>query len=157
MGFYTVLLVIHTIIVLFLIGIILVQRSDNDGMGGLSGGGGANQFLTGRGKANLLTRSTAILATVFMLTSLLLAVWTNRISNQSILDSVEMDADSGVTRKSGSGDLSTNDAAVVPLPESGVVMDAKQVASPATVISPSKPASGASGAKSVTPSVPTPE
>lgn len=93
MGFYTVLLVIHTIIVLFLIGIILIQRSDSDGMSGLGGGGGGggNQFLSGRSTANLLTRTTAILATAFMLTSLVLAVWANRVSNESIIDSTVME------------------------------------------------------------------
>ena len=34
---YTILLVIHSIIVLFLIGLVLIQRTDSDGMGGLSG------------------------------------------------------------------------------------------------------------------------
>ena len=84
---YTVLLVIHTIIVLFLIVMVLIQRSDSDGMGGLGGGGG-NQFLTGRSQANLMTRSTAILATIFMVTSLILAVMATRMTESSILDSI---------------------------------------------------------------------
>ncbi len=81
----TVLIVIHTLIVLFLIVMILIQRTDSDGMGGLSGGGG-NQFLTGRSSANLLTRTTAILATVFMLTSLALATLAGRADRSSIVD-----------------------------------------------------------------------
>jgi preprotein translocase subunit SecG len=88
MGFYTVLLVIHSIVVLFLIMMVLVQRTESDGMGGLSGGGG-NQFLTGRSSANLMTRTTAILAAVFMTTSLTLAVIANRMTDTgSILDKV---------------------------------------------------------------------
>lgn len=88
MGFYTVLLVIHSIVVLFLILLILVQRSDSDGMGGLGGGGG-NQFMTGRASANLMTRTTAILAAGFMLTSLTLAVIANRMTDSgSIIDKV---------------------------------------------------------------------
>jgi preprotein translocase subunit SecG len=82
---YTVLLVIHTIIVLFLIMMVLVQRSDSDGLGGLGGGGG-NQFLTGRGAANLMTRTTAILAGAFFLTSLTLAVIAGRMTEHSIID-----------------------------------------------------------------------
>jgi len=81
---YTVLLVIHTIVVLFLIGIVLIQRSDNDGMG-LSGSS-SGQFLSGRASANLLTRSTAILATVFMLTSLILAMMAGSANQTSVLD-----------------------------------------------------------------------
>jgi len=86
MGFYTVLLVIHTIIVLFLIMMVLIQRTDSDGMGGLGGGGG-NQFLTGRSQANLLTRTTAILAVSFMVTSLWLAILASDITKRSIIDS----------------------------------------------------------------------
>jgi len=82
---YQVLLVIHSIIVLFLIMMVLIQRSDSDGMGGLGGGGG-NQFLSGRSTANLLTRTTAILAGAFMLTSLTLAVIVSRQTDHSIID-----------------------------------------------------------------------
>lgn len=82
---YTILLVIHSIIVLFLIGMVLLQRSDSDGLSGLGGGGG-NQFMTGRGAANFMTRTTAILATVFMLTSLILAVMASRMTSKSIID-----------------------------------------------------------------------
>lgn len=84
---YTILLVIHSVIVVFLILMVLIQRTDSDGMGGLSGGGG-NQFLTGRAQANLLTRTTAILAGAFMITSLTLAIMAGRMTGGSIVDSV---------------------------------------------------------------------
>lgn len=83
---YTILLVIHTIIVLFLIGMILIQRSDSDGLSGLGGGGG-NQFMTGSGAANFMTRTTAFLATAFMVTSLILATMAGRMNQGSIVDS----------------------------------------------------------------------
>jgi len=73
--------------VLFLIGMVLIQRSDSDGLSGLGGGGG-NQFMTGRGAANFMTRTTAILATAFMITSLVLAVMAGRMTATSIVDSV---------------------------------------------------------------------
>jgi preprotein translocase subunit SecG len=69
---YTVLLVIHLLIAIALIGLILFQRSSTDGLGSLSGGG--NNVMSGRTQANLLTRSTAILATLFILVSLALGV-----------------------------------------------------------------------------------
>ena len=84
---YTILLVIHTIIVLFLILMVLIQRTDSDGMGGLGGGGG-NQFMTGRAQANLMTHTTAILAAAFMISSLVLAVYAGRMTSGSIIDSV---------------------------------------------------------------------
>lgn len=87
---YTVLLVIHTILVLFLIVMVLIQRSDADGMAGLGGGGG-NQFLTGRSQANLLTRTTAILAGAFMVTSLVLAIMASRMTESSIVDAVPVE------------------------------------------------------------------
>ncbi len=83
---YSVLLVIHTILVLCLIGIILIQRSDSDGFGA---GGGSNQFMTGRSSANLITRTTAILATLFILNSLLLAYLTTQRTKSSIVEKIE--------------------------------------------------------------------
>ena len=62
----TVLIVIHLMIVLALVGIILIQRSEGGGLG-IGGGSG---FMSARGTANALTRTTAILATLFFVTSL---------------------------------------------------------------------------------------
>lgn len=71
----TVILVAHLILAVALILVILSQRTAQDG-GGLTGGGGGGGTMgglfTARGSANLLTRTTAILATLFIITSLLL-------------------------------------------------------------------------------------
>jgi preprotein translocase subunit SecG len=73
----TVLIVIHLIIVLALIAVVLLQRSEGGlGLGG--GGSGTQGFLTGRGQANALTRATAILAALFFATSMVLAIMTHR-------------------------------------------------------------------------------
>jgi preprotein translocase subunit SecG len=85
---YDIILVIHTLLVLFLIGMVLVQRSDSDGLSGLGGGGG-NQFMTGRGAANMMTRTTAILAGCFMVTSLVLATMIGRSDQGSIIDKID--------------------------------------------------------------------
>ncbi len=67
----TILMVIHILVVAALIGVVLVQKTE----GGATGmGGGANSLLTVRGTANLLTRTTAILATIFFTTTLVLAL-----------------------------------------------------------------------------------
>jgi preprotein translocase subunit SecG len=69
----TVLLIIHLFVTLALIGVVLIQRSEGGGLGiGTSQGMGS--FMSGRGTANLLTRTTAILAAVFMGLSLTLAL-----------------------------------------------------------------------------------
>jgi preprotein translocase subunit SecG len=67
----TVLLVIHVILAASLIGVILIQRSEGGGLGmGRSDAG----LMTARGQANLLTRTTAILAVLFFVTSITLAI-----------------------------------------------------------------------------------
>ena len=83
----TVLIVIHLLIVLALIGVVLLQRSEGGlGLGG-GGSGGAGGFMTGRGQANALTRATAILAGIFFLTSLGLGILAHRgAAPRSILD-----------------------------------------------------------------------
>ncbi len=65
-----VIIVIHLMLVLALIGVVLLQRSEGGGLGIGSTGG----FMTSRGTANVLTRATAILAGLFFVTSLLLSI-----------------------------------------------------------------------------------
>jgi preprotein translocase subunit SecG len=72
---YQVLMLLHVFITLALIVIILIQRSDTDGLGGLGGGGNSmSGFMTGKAAANALTRFTAILATLFIVNSLALGI-----------------------------------------------------------------------------------
>lgn len=68
-----VLLVLHLIVTLTLIGTVLIQRSEGGGLG-IGSSQGMGSFMSGRGTANLLTRTTAILAGIFMALSLMLAV-----------------------------------------------------------------------------------
>ncbi|WP_454916887.1 preprotein translocase subunit SecG [Xanthobacter sediminis] len=70
----TVLIVIHLLVVLSLIGVVLIQRSEGGGLGIGGGGGGGGGFFTARGTANVLTRATAILALLFFITSLSLTI-----------------------------------------------------------------------------------
>ncbi len=86
----TVLLVVQCLVALALIGVILVQRTAQDG-GGLMGGGGATMggLFTARGSANLLTRVTAVLATIFILNSLFLGyLASTQHSGKSPLDQI---------------------------------------------------------------------
>jgi preprotein translocase subunit SecG len=66
----TVIIVIHLMVVVAMIGLILLQRSEG---GALGIGGGQNAFLTGRGAGNVLSHTTAYLAIAFFATSLGLA------------------------------------------------------------------------------------
>ena len=67
-----VVIVIHLMLVLGLIGVVLLQRSEGGGLG--IGGGGGGGFMSSRGTSNLLTRTTAILAGCFFATSLVLSI-----------------------------------------------------------------------------------
>ena len=81
-----VLIVAYLLIVLALIVVILIQRSEGGGLGmGTNSGGG---MLSVRGSANLLTRTTAILATLFMATAIGLTILAEvDRSTQNILNS----------------------------------------------------------------------
>ena len=65
------LLVIHAIIAAALVTVILMQRSEG---GGLGMGGSPSGLMSARGAADFLTRATGVLATMFVLFSILLAV-----------------------------------------------------------------------------------
>lgn len=72
----TVILVIHLLLAIALIGVVLLQRSEGGALG--IGSGGAGSLFTSRGAANVLTRTTAILAVAFFLTSVALTVIARR-------------------------------------------------------------------------------
>lgn len=86
----SVILVIHLLLALALIATILLQRTAQDG-GGLTGGGSTmGGLFTARGSANLLTRTTAILATLFICTSLTLGIMASSSHKTvSIADKIE--------------------------------------------------------------------
>src|SRR6266852_3051119 len=69
------LFVIHILIALALVGVVMLQKSEGGALG--MGGGGMSGFMTGRSTANLLTRTTGILAVLFFATSILLVMLNN--------------------------------------------------------------------------------
>lgn len=87
----TVLIVIHLMVVVALIAVVLLQRSEGGALG--MGGGGGSGFMSARGAADALTRTTAILATIFFATSLALGIWARYESRPTdILDRIEQNA-----------------------------------------------------------------
>ena len=80
-----VILVIHILIAIALVAAILLQKKEG-GLGGLGGGsGGLGGLMSGRAKADGLSKATGLLATAFFVTSLALAVIGSRIHNQGPL------------------------------------------------------------------------
>jgi len=68
----TVIIVIHLMVIIALVALVLMQRSE----GGALGIGGAGNFLSTRSQGNVLTRTTAIMAAAFFVTSIMLTLLT---------------------------------------------------------------------------------
>ena len=83
----TVLLVVQVLVCTALIAIILLQRSETDGFG-LGSGSGSNLF-SGRTQANFMTRTTAILAAIFIINSLVLSIMASRGGPVSLVETIQ--------------------------------------------------------------------
>ncbi len=84
------LLVIEVIVALFLVVVVLLQRSEG---GALGMGGGPSGFMTARGAGDLLTRTTWILGAIFFVLGLLLTIVAGRQSGSaSVVDRLKVDA-----------------------------------------------------------------
>lgn len=85
----TVLMVIHLLVCLSLIGIVLIQGGKGAELGSAFGGGSSQTLFGGRGAATFLGKMTTVVAIVFMITSLLLAVIAVRggsVTGSSVMD-----------------------------------------------------------------------
>lgn len=133
----TVLIVAYLLIVIAMIVVILLQRSEGGGLG--MGGGGGN-FMTSRGSANLLTRTTSILGTLFMVTAIgLTIVSQSERSSSSILQQAAQNPDgTPVTVLDALDALGTgNDDLVAPAPvEQAAPAAEPDLAAPAVVEEP---------------------
>ena len=84
-----VLLVFLVLVSIALMGVILLQRSEG---GALGAGGGPSGFLTTRGAGDLLTRTTAILASIFFALCIILTVVNGRMHHgESVVDRLKID------------------------------------------------------------------
>ncbi|MGB0723709.1 MAG: preprotein translocase subunit SecG [Gammaproteobacteria bacterium] len=86
----SIVLVIHVLLALGLIGLILMQHGKGADMGAAFGSGSSGTVFGAQGAGNFLTRLTAILATLFFLTSLVLAyLSTEAVAPTSVVDQFE--------------------------------------------------------------------
>jgi len=69
----TVIITAHVLVALAIIGLVLLQHGKGADMGSGFGGGSSGSLFGATGSANFLSRATAVLATIFFLTSLGLA------------------------------------------------------------------------------------
>ncbi len=89
---FTVVLLIHIVVAVAIVGLVLVQHGKGADMGAAFGSGASGSLFGATGSANFLSRSTAVLATVFFITSLSLAfIATNkpRSSGSVMQDAVQ--------------------------------------------------------------------
>jgi|TARA_B110000116_G_C16789423_1_gene562830 preprotein translocase subunit SecG len=84
----TFLIIIQLILALLLIFFVLLQGSDNEGLGLGGGGGSLGGMMSARGSANLLSRLTAITASLFMIMSIVLTISSSIKSDKNILESL---------------------------------------------------------------------
>ena len=84
----TTLIIIQLILAVLLVIFVLLQGSDNEGLGLGGGGGGLGGMMSARGSANLLSRLTAITATLFMIMSVILTISASVSSDKNILESL---------------------------------------------------------------------
>jgi preprotein translocase subunit SecG len=89
----TVLIVIHLMIVIALVIVVLLQRSEGGALG-MGGGGSGGGFMSARGAANALTRTTAILATAFFATSIALGIISG-VEGGGVLDNLPLQEQQG--------------------------------------------------------------
>jgi len=86
LGILLTLLIIDSVA---LVGVILLQRSEGGALG--MGGGGGGGFMSARGTADLLTRTTTILAAIFFMLSLSITIIAGRTSGvTSVVDEIDM-------------------------------------------------------------------
>ena len=82
----TTLIVIQLILSVFLVILVLLQGTDNEGLG--LGGGALGGMMSARGSANLLSRMTSFVATLFMIMSVVLTISASISSEKNILESL---------------------------------------------------------------------
>ena len=95
----SIVLAVHVLLAIGLVGLILMQQGKGADMGAAFGSGASGTVFGSRGSANFLSRATAVLATLFFLTSLGLAYIGSQNAAPSSIDAFE---ETPVTRESGS-------------------------------------------------------
>jgi preprotein translocase subunit SecG len=144
----TVVIVIHLMVVLALVGVVLLQRSEGGGLG-IGGGSG---FMSARGAANALTRATAILAALFFATSIALSLIARYGGSATdVLDRVP----AAQTQQGGGGVLNQLGGKEAPAPATPAAPAGETPTAPATPAAPAAESPAAPGAAlPVTPEAP---
>jgi len=148
-----VLRVLQVFLAIGLIGVVLLQRSEGGGLG-IGSSGGAGSFMSVRGTANFLTRVTAILAALFMITCLVLALLAKpNTAPKSIFDGPApgTTAPAPLIPAPAAPAAPASEAPALPVPVPGEKPDAGVTTSPAPAPAPSATVPPPAAAAPVTP------
>ena len=86
-------LILNIILAILLIGVILLQKSEG---GALGIGASQESYISSRSASNFLTKTTAIIAALFIVTSISLTIISNKqIPNRSVLEKIDETKDTG--------------------------------------------------------------
>lgn len=109
--FSTLVVIVHVLVAAAVIGLVLLQHGKGADAGASFGGGASGTVFGSRGSSNFLSRTTAILAAVFLVTSLMLAYMSgHRTVVKSVLDQVpETVQDSGAPVMDGKAGKTPSD------------------------------------------------
>lgn len=151
-----VLLTINIIVCIALIGMVLMQRSEGGALGMGGGGGG---FMTARGAGDLLTRTTWILFSIFLIISLVLTILTGRMgASNSVVDRLKLDGlDSGALNAAPlpAGPTAPAPTTTAPAPAAAgpatIQAPTPQISAPTPTVSAPKPATPAAKAPAAAP------
>jgi preprotein translocase subunit SecG len=116
-SFWTnILIVAHVLVALAIIGLVLLQHGKGADMGSGFGGGASGSLFGATGSANFLSRTTAVLATLFFLLSLALAYVATKkpVEPGGVMDAVRTRQDKGPEKKPGAEQTQPQPAAPAP-------------------------------------------
>ena len=125
--FYQVIIVIHILLGISIIGLVLMQQGKGADAGAAFGSGGSGSVFGAQGSASFLSRTTAIFASLFFLTSLGLAVLSGvQGKAPDLIDTISVEqvkSDVPLTQNKASDDA----APVEKLPDAPVIKEVEQV------------------------------
>jgi preprotein translocase subunit SecG len=117
MVFYEILVIVYLIVAVMLIGFVLIQQGKGAGMGASFGSGGSNTVFGSTGSGNFLTRTTAVLATLFFVISLILG---NQTADKEKSVDEWQNLDTPVVEQTIDSDVPTTEQAMSASPDSDV-------------------------------------
>ena len=113
---YPFFVALHVLLCLFLITVVLLQPGKGGDVGAAFGGGGGSTIFGPRGPTNVLQQATTVTAVLFMVTSITLAIYSNRgvMANANVTDELKRIEQQEAEKKGGGGTITPDPNAPAP-------------------------------------------